>query len=176
MKFIEMKNKDIIILKEKLYLQNDKICPLLGIEIPFEKMALDHIHKLNSESYAPDKGTIRNATEFRANTLEGSITNKWKRLYGADPSKHPTDLPSFLRNLADYLEAGAYIEDETYFIHPTEIPKAKKVKKSSFNKMLKLFTVKYPKRKIPQYPKSKKLTKKLDKLFKEFNITNFYYS
>ena len=176
-KFIELKNKDIKVLKEKLYLKNNKICPLLGIEIPLEKIALDHIHKLNADEYAIDKGTIRNAIEFRANAIEGAITNKWKRLFGADTSKHPISLPEFLRNLANYLEAGAYNEDNTYYVHPTEVPRKPKVKKSSFNKMLKLYKQKYPnKKKHPVYPKSKKLTKSLSKLFEEFSITSFYYS
>ena len=175
MEFKELKNKDIKVLKEKIFLQNDKICPLLGIEVPLDKTALDHIHKLNSESYAEDKGTIRNAIEFRANAMEGKITNSWKRLYGRDESKHPIDLPTFLRNLANYLEAGAYSEDDVFFIHPTEVPKVPKVKKSSYNKMIKHFKHKYPKKKVPPYPKSKKLTKVLDKLFKEFNVRDFYY-
>jgi len=175
MAYIELKNKDIKILKEKLHKQNNKICPLLGVPVPVEQTVLDHIHKLKSEPYSNDKGTIRNAIEFRANLLEGKITNNWKRYYSADESKHPTDLPTFLRNLADYLEAGAYTEDGNFYIHPSEVPKSPKVKKSSYNNMIKLFKVKYPKKKIPSYPKSCKLTKVLDKLFIEFIITDFYY-
>jgi len=175
MQYVELKVKDIKILKEKLHKQNNEVCPLLGIKIPIDKCVLDHIHKLNSEPYAPNKGTIRNAIEFRANAIEGKITNNWKRYYGADESKHPTDLPTFLRNLADYLEAGAYTEDGEVYIHPSEVPKAQKVKKSSYNKMIKLFKAKYPKKKVPPYPKSRKLTKGLSKLFEEFSTTNFYY-
>lgn len=176
MSFKELKPKDIKILKEKLHKQNNGVCPLLGTKVPLDKMALDHIHKLKSEDYADDKGTIRNAIEFRANAMEGKITNNWKRYYSADESKHPIDLPSFLRNLADYLEAGAYCEDGDFFIHPSEVPKAPKIKKASYNKMIKLFKVKYPNKKVPAYPKSRKLTKQMDKLFTEFNIVNFYYS
>ena len=175
MSYIELKSKDIRILKEKLHKQNNGVCPLLGVKVPLEKTALDHIHKLNSEAYAANKGTIRNAIEFRANAMEGKITNNWKRYYSADESKHPTDLPTFLRNLADYLEAGAYTEDGDYYIHPSEVPKVRKVKKSSYNNMIKLFKAKYPKKKVPAYPKSCKLTKGLGKLFSEFNITDFYY-
>ena len=40
--------------------------------------------------------------------------------------------------------------------------------------MIKLFKEKYPKRKDPSYPKSKKLTVQLKKLFDEFNIS--YYN
>jgi len=175
MTFNELKQKDILPLKTKLHKQNNGVCPLLGVPVPLDEMTLDHIHKLKSESYAPDKGTIRNAIEFRANALEGKITNNWRRYYGSDESKHPVDLPTYLRNLADYLEAGAYTENGEYFIHPSEVPKAPKVMKSKFNKMVKLFELKYPKRKLPEYPKSKKLTKKLEKLFAEFNINDVFY-
>jgi len=175
MEFNELKQKDILPLKEKLHKQNNGKCPLLGITVDLSNMTLDHIHKLKSEDYAADKGTIRNAIEFRANALEGKITNNWKRYFGADVSKHPVDLPTFLRNLADYLEAGALIENGTYHIHPSEVPKARKVKRSAYIKMVKLFELKYPKKKIPAYPKSKKLTKGLGKLFDEFSITDFYY-
>ena len=176
MSYKELKAKDIKILKEKLHKQNNGVCPLLGTKVPLDKMALDHIHKLKIEAYADDKGTIRNAIEFRANAMEGKITNSWKRLYGADVTRHPIDLPTFLRNLADYLEAGAYEEDGDYFIHPSEVPKAPKIKKSSYNKMIKLFKAKYPNKKVPAYPKSRKLTKQMDKLFIEFTVVDFYYS
>jgi hypothetical protein len=175
MAYIELKQKDIKPLKEKLHKQNNGKCPLLGIEVDPSQMALDHIHKLKSEDYAPDRGTIRNAIEFRANAMEGKITNNWKRYFGADTSKHPVDLPTFLRNLADYLEAEPYTEDGNYFIHPSEVPKTPKLKKSAYNQLVKQFKIKYPKRKVPVYPKSKKLTKNLDKLFTEFGITDLYY-
>jgi len=175
MEYIELKAKDIKAFKEKLHNQNEGICPLLGVYVDATQMALDHIHKLKSEDYAPDKGTIRNAIEFRANAMEGKIVNNWKRYFGADKSKHPVDLPTFLRNLADYLEAGAYTEDGKYYIHPSEVPKTPKLKKSAYNNLVKQFTIKYPKRKVPVYPKSKKLTKNLDKLFTEFGITDIFY-
>jgi len=175
MSFIELKTKDIKKLKKQLHTQNNGICPLLGISIPMDKTVLDHIHKLKSDEYAKDKGTIRNAIEFRANLLEGKISNNWKRLFGTDETTYPIDLPSFLRNLADYLEAGAFKENENYYIHPSEVKKAKKIKKLSYNKMVKEFKLTYPNRKVPEYPKSNKLTKTIDKFFKEFNIQNFYY-
>lgn len=176
MPFKELKTKDIKPLKEKLHKMNNGVCPLLGIPVDANNMVLDHIHKLKSEEYAENKGTIRNAIEFRANALEGKITNNWKRYFGADESNHPIDLPSFLRNLADYLEEGAYNDHDTYYIHPTEVPKAPKVKKAAYNKAIKLFKAKYPNKKVIEYPKSKKLTKGLGKLFEEFEITDIFYS
>ena len=124
----QLKQKDIRPLKEKLWLENDKICPLLKVEVELDKMALDHIHKLVSEVPSEQKGTIRNAIEFRANAMEGKITNNWKRYFGADESKHPISLSNYLRNLADFLEVGAYEDaDGTYYIHPSEEPKQPKL-------------------------------------------------
>jgi hypothetical protein len=167
----QMKQKDIKPMKEKLWKENNKICPLLGIEVELDKMALDHIHKLVAEEPSEQKGTIRNAIEFRANAIEGKITNNWKRYFGADESKHPIDLPSFLRNLADYLEAGAY-QDENgdYYIHPSEAPKVKKLSKRNYNKLAKEYKLSGRKKKFPEFPKSGKLTVALKALFEEFKI------
>ena len=171
-----MEQKDILELKTKLYHINNSMCPLLKTKIPLEKMVLDHIHKLKSESYSEQKGTVRNAIEFRANQLEGKITNAWKRYFGTDESKHPINLPDFLRNLADYLEKGAYSENNTYFVHPTEVPKNPKVSKKSYNKLKKLFindNNNYKKnvlKKFPDYPSSGKITKSLSALFLKYDI------
>ena len=166
----QLSQKDIPLLKEKLWLQNNKKCPLLNIEIPLEKTVLDHVHKLKSEEPSEQKGTIRNAIEFRANAMEGKITNNWKRYFSNDTSKHPISLPNFLRNLADYLEAGAYSEDDTYYIHPTEKPKRPNISKSNYNKLKKLYLSSGRRKKFPEYPRSKKLTKSLQKLFIEYDI------
>ena len=172
-KLVQLSQKDILPLKTKLWLSNDKKCPLLGVEVPLEKMTLDHIHKLKSEEASEQKGTVRNAIEFRANALEGKIFNNWKRYFGNDESKHPIKLPDFLRNLADYLEAGAYCENGAYFIHPTEKPQEPKVSKANYNKLLKQYKQSNKKKKFPPYPKSKKLTKPLKQLFDEFDISPY---
>lgn len=171
MNLIELKQKDVKPLKEKLHTQNNGICPLLNIEVPLEKMALDHIHKLKSEECSEQKGTVRNAIEFRANAMEGKITNNWKRYFGADESTHPISLPDFLRNLADYLEAGAY-QDETgnFFVHPSEVTKEPKVSKRNYNVLKRLYE---GRAKFPEYPKSGKLTKKLAELFEKYDIEPF---
>ncbi len=81
--------------------------------------------------------------------------------YGIDKA----DLPTILRASAEYLEKEQYL-----FIHPSEIPKRKTLSKNCFKQLLKEFKKKYPKRKPIEYPKSQYLTKKLEKLFDEFNI------
>lgn len=157
-----MKSTDIKKLKEILHEENAGVCPLLNIEVSIDKMVIDHIHKLKSESPSEQKGTVRNAIEFRANAMEGKITNNWKRYFGADESKHPISLPDFLRNLANYLEKGAYINKEgDYFIHPSEVVKEPKLGKRDFNKISKLYSEKYPKKKPLEFPKSGKWTKQL---------------
>lgn len=159
---VPMKTKDIAILKKRLYDINEGICPLLKIPVSLDKLALDHIHKLKSEEPSEQKGTVRNAIEFRANAMEGKITNNWKRYFGADESKHPISLPEFLRNLADYLENGAYQDnDGNFYIHPTEVPKEPKLGKREFNQLSKYYSTKYPNKKPLEFPKSGKWTKQL---------------
>lgn len=174
--FIEMKQKDILPLKEKIWLRNNKRCPLLQIEIDLAKGTLDHIHKLKNEEYSEQKGTIRNCIEFRANAMEGKITNNWKRYFGSDESKHPIKLSDYLRNLADYLDNGAYVEtyenDDAYFVHPTEVPKPKYIKKSCYNKLAKIYDMKA---KLPEFKDKMKLSQKLESLFKKYNIEIEYY-
>lgn len=164
----ELKSKDIKALKEKWHNEQNNICPILREKIDLKYMTLDHQHKLKRED--PDetgKGICRGAIEFRANGLEGKITNNFKR-YGLDKI---IELPEFLRNLADYLEEN-HIQDEIKYVHPSEQPKPKKIKKQCYNKLKKKYT---GKRKFPDYPKSQKLTKKLSELFKTYDIEIEYY-
>jgi len=180
MNLIKMKRSDIKLLRDKLWEQNNGVCPLLNIDIPKDKTVLDHIHKLNNEEVSEQKGTIRNAIDFRANAIEGKITNAYKRYFGTDESKHPTKLSTFLRNLADYLEKGAYMDEHgNYYIHPNELPKPKQVSKRNYNRLKKLYDKETfnpfnpkskKKKKFPDYPKSKKLTKELKLLFEQYNI------
>jgi len=180
MKYIEMKQKDIKILKEKLWLANNKKCPVLDIEIPLEKMVLDHAHKRNDEEYSPTKGVIRESLDFRSNAVLGKLENSIKRT-GLE-YMDGFDLPTFLRNAADYFEKGAYVdEDGFYYIHPSEQPKPKKLSKKNYNKVKKLYNneVFVPKRKnqkkkpFPDYPSSSKPTKALIELFEKFQIELF---
>lgn len=163
---IQLKSNDLKPLKEKWHAEQDSICPILKKEFPLEKMCIDHLHKLKSEEPGVDgKGCARGAIEFRSNALEGKITNNFKRL-GLDKE---IDLPSFLRNLADYLENN-HLDNEVLYIHPTEVSRNPKVSKKNYNKLKKLYA---GKAKFPEYPNSGKLTKPLEKLFKEYEIEPF---
>lgn len=175
-----MKQKEIKVLKEKLWLMNDKKCPVLGKAIPLDKMVLDHAHKRKDEAYSPTKGVVREALDKRANAILGKVENALKRTglgYEED-----FDLPTFLRNAADYFEKGAYVDEQgNMYIHPSEVPKEPKVSKSNYNKLKKLYEqeVFVPKRKgqvkksMPKYPASKKLTIALKVLFDKYEISPY---
>lgn len=164
-KLIQLESKEIKALKEKWHAEQNGICPLLGKAYPPEEIVLDHQHKLVAE--LPDetgKGLCRGAIQFQANALEGKITNSFKRL-GLE--KH-TDIISFLRNLADYLEHNKIHESELY-IHPTEKPRKPILMKSSYNKLVKAID---GRQKIPEYKNKRgNLTKPLEQLFVKYNIS-----
>ena len=158
---IQLEQKEIKDLKEKWHNEQDNICPILQLPFPLESMTLDHLHKLKSE--LPDetgKGLCRGTIQFQANMFEGKINSLFKRT-----GLHKfIDLPSFLRNLADYLENNKVQEKELY-IHPSEKPKKPKLMKSSYNKLKKLIDGKY---KLPKYTGN--LTKPLIELYKKYNL------
>lgn len=166
---IELKQKDLIKIKEKWWNEQNKICPLLKKELELKEFVIDHQHKLVSEiSDATGKGCCRGAISRFGNALEGKITNNFKRM-GLD--KH-IDLPSFLRNLADYLEHN-HIDDEVLYIHPNEVAKEPKLRKDCYNRLKKVHD---GKSKFPSYPSSGKLTVGLLKLFDKYEIEPIFYS
>jgi len=165
---IQLNQKDLKNLKRQLHTEQNNICPLLKKKVPLEQMVVDHKHKLKANPPGPNgDGLVRGAIEFRANALEGKISNNWKRYYGADETKHPITLPEYLRNLADYLENPPC---EPKYIHPSEKPKVKKLGKRVFNKIAKLYKEEYPRRKELQYPKSSKPTKQIKMLAERYNL------
>ena len=165
---VQLKSKDLKSLKEKWYIAQGQICPILKKEVPLDNMVVDHLHKLKSEKAdITGKGCCRGILEFRVNAMEGKISNNFKRL-GLNKE---IDLPSFLRNLADYLECN-HIEDDVLYIHPTEASKIPRLKKSSYNKLKKLYNARA---KFPDYPKSGKLTKQLNNIFIKYNLTPEFY-
>lgn len=163
---VQLKSSDVKDLRDKWHKEQGEICPILGIKVSSEKVSLDHLHKLKSEEAGIDgKGCCRGAIEFRANAIEGKISNAYKRL-GLDKL---IELPALLRNLADYLEHN-HLQDETIYIHPTEKVPEKKLSKKNYNKLAKLYKTSGAKAKFPEFPSSGKLTKPLEKIFNDFNI------
>lgn len=164
-----MKQSDIKVLRELIWELNGRKCPVLNTDLLLSDAALDHSHKNKSEEYSPDKGTIRTTLDFRVNSVLGKLENSIVR-YGLH-TLEDFDLPTFLRNAADYFERGSYIDDSgNYYIHPREVHKTPPVSKRNYNKLKKLYLESGRKAKFPEYPKSKKLTKPLSKLFEEYEI------
>jgi hypothetical protein len=154
------------------------------LSLPVEEMVVDHSHSNNAKNLGTDDGSlIRGVINRQANILEGKITNSFIR---CGLHKVNITLPEFLRNLADYLENPPLLHKN--YIHPSEKPKEPKLKKTSVNKIIKLFKKRYPNKKLPgvlvyKKKKTKKgslkdkdkiLTAGLQTLFAEFNIKPKY--
>lgn len=171
----ELTVKEMKELKEKWYAEELGICPILGQRRHIYEMVMDHQHKKKSENASEDgKGLCRGVIHFQANAWEGKVQNSFKRV-GMDKI---IDLPSALRNLADYLENNKITQGEHY-IHPSERKKAPKLSKRSYNKLVKKYTSEIRDKgistdvivamvKFPKY--TGKLTKKLEKLFEKHDI------
>lgn len=151
---------ELVVLRKKQWLKQKKICPILKQVIKYEDSCFDHKHKNKAEPLGEDgKGLLRGVLHFQANSWEGKCTNAFQR-YGLH--KFGISLSEALRNLADYIEHPPMPPE---YVHPNERPKAEKIGKRDFNKIIKFYFKLYPKRKkLPVYPKSGKITKELNEL------------
>ena len=168
----QLKSKDITETRDKILKEQDGLCALCEEPITEKSgVSLDHQHRTISSIIGENGGgLIRGVLCRRCNVFEGKIWNNSKR-FGLH-----SDLPNWLRKLADYLEKENYP-----LIHPSEEPKDPKVSKRNYNKIKKLYKeeIFIPKRKnqkkkpMIEYPKSGKLTKGLGELFERFEISPF---
>lgn len=167
-KLIQLKPKDIPRIREKQWKKQGKKCAILKKEIKLKEAVLDHKHKKKKEKVGiGGKGLLRGVLHNQCNSLEGIILKKYKK----QGVHNLIDLPSYLRNLADYLENPPM---KPIYIHPNERPKPKKLGKRDYNRIKKYyFKIKPKARKIPQYPKSGRLTKKWIKLLDQVNKIHF---
>ena len=156
----QLRFKDISEYRDKILKDQGNICLISG-KMP-NRPVLDHHHKKKIKG----TGLVRGVIDSNMNVFLAKIENNAKR-YGISNE----DLPYILRNIANYLEKEHYP-----LIHPTEAPKIKKLKKRSYNKLLKEHKKRKPRKKFPLYPKSMKLTKPLEKLFKEYDMQPEFYS
>ena len=171
MKITHLKSKDIKEFREKLLEKNGGKCPILGIKITPKEAVLDHIHKRKqTDDISETSGVIRNTIHNGVNAFVGKIENGYQRFIPKDC----VDLPTLLRNIADYIESGAYIENDTIFSHPTEnaggdMIKMKRIPLSK-NRYEKLKNVcKENKIKCPAY--NKFITTKINELLISFNLS-----
>ena len=156
-----LKHKDIKPLREKLWKENNYCCPICGTKLSKEDLALDHSH---------DTGLIRNTICSKCNSYEGMIKSKWKR----SGLMNIIELADLLESLSVYLR-----KEHLPYLHPTAVMKKPKLMKSSYNDLKREIQKanKYLQKpiKIPPYPKSKRLTKRLKELYDQFGIDPKYY-
>jgi hypothetical protein len=170
----ELTQKELSELRNKLY---NGTCPICGRTTELKEMSLDHIHGSHKSIYPETNKLCRDLICSDCNVLIGKIENQFLR--SSKKFKENSNLSNILRNIADYIEKYSSIENfEEYFIHPTEW-KPKKLKKSWFNKLNKLYKERIKnsnlKKKELKYPSSGKLTKEIEKWSKEFNLEPEYY-
>ena len=164
----QLKAREIKKLKKFLHKKNKGICPVLKVKVKLEDMVVDHSHSSNARILGTeDAGLVRGIMHRGANIIEGKVTNAFIRtgLHKIDG----IDIPTVLRNLADFLENKEVVNKE--LMHPSEKAKDPKLGKRNFNIITQLHAEKYPNRKPLKFPKSKKLTKSLNAIYDEFNIT-----
>ena len=152
----QLRYKDIPELREKILKEQQFICPICKKEIT--SPALDHQHKKKING----SGLVRGVLCSNCNVLLGKMENNCTRY-----CVQQNELPEILVNMSAYLQRKHYP-----YIHPSEAKKSPKLKKSSYNKLKKAID---GKQKIPDYPKSKQLTKQLKKLFKKYKIDPEFY-
>jgi hypothetical protein len=152
----QLKQKDIKPLRDKILKEQNNRCLICG-KVP-KVACLDHHHKKRINGTGQVRGVLCSSCNiFIAKSENNSIR------YGISQE----DLPQILRNIAKYLEKEQYP-----YIHPSEAPPPKKLKKSSYNKLKKVYT---QRKAFPAYPRSGKLTKPLKRLYETYGIQPEYY-
>ena len=162
-KFKQITHAEFKALRKNQWLVQAGFCPILKQFINYKDAVFDHKHKNKSESIGEDgKGLLRGVMHFQANSWEGKVTNAFKR-YGLH--KFGISLPDALRNLAKYIESPPM---PPIYIHPDELPKAKKLGKRDYNLICKYYFVIYPRRKkLPEWKEDKRGRSKI-RMNKEF--------
>ncbi len=157
---IQLKSKDIPGLREKiLWDYQDGICPIC--EKAVKDPCLDHHHVKRIGGTGLIRGVLcRTCNSFIAKAENNCVRFNISR----------QELPDILRATADYLEAEQYP-----YLHPSEAPKPKKLMKSSYNKLKKAYKGLPVRSPFPNFPKSGKLIKPLENLYKFYDIEPEFY-
>ena len=159
MTLIQLKWGEIALLRDQLLKDQNYHCLICEQKITEQEAVLDHHHCRRIGG----TGQIRGVLCRTCNVFLGKIENNCKR-YRIPNEK----LPVILANIIKYLSICQFP-----YIHPSEKPKPLKLQKNSYNELKKVMD---GKKKIPPYPKSRTLTKGLEKLFNKYGITPKYYS
>lgn len=161
----DLKIKEVKEVKAQILESQGFRCAICGKPLTLEESVLDHQHKMrkSDENGPGGDGLVRGALCQGCNLAEGKITNALFRFLQIRTTK---DRVLFLQKLIEYYSKGTYP-----FVHPTEVKKEPQVSKKNFNKLNKLYSKETGK--SLEYPKSKKLTKKLKVLFEKYNINPY---
>lgn len=156
----QLRNNDISVVRQQLLINQNGECLICKNQVL--SPVLDHSHKKKIKG----TGLIRGVLCRNCNIFLGKIENNCSRYR---ITRH--DLPVILRSIADYLE-----RPHKRLIHPSEKPKEKILMKSSYNHLKKTaLQAGVHQNQIPQYPKSNRLTKGLERLFNSLNIVPGFY-
>ena len=155
---VQLKQSDIKPLREKILKEQNNICPICGKKI--NKPVLDHEHKKKLGG----SGQIRAVICSNCNVYLARIENC--RRYGILLK----ELPDILTNILKYLK-----QDHLPYIHPSEKPKSKKLKKSSYNALKRVYMTRERRFKLPEYPASQKLTVPLKRIYERLGVIPEFY-
>lgn len=158
-KLRQLKASDVPKLRKFLLKKQMGTCPICTKHIQDPCLDHSHIKRIGGS------GLIRGVLCRTCNVFIAKSENNCTR-YGIKQR----DLPSILRACADYLE-----RPHLKYIHPSEKPKEPRLKKQSYNKLFKAYKAIGRRAKFPEYPKSRKLTKKLAELFELCEIEPEFY-
>ena len=156
----QLKQSDLNPLREQLFTEQNGKCKICQNDLDV-RTHIDHQHMTSKETLGENgAGLIRGLVCASCNNFEGKIWNNAKRFGKFD------DLLIWLENLVNY-----YKEPNLPLIHPNEKPKVRKIKKSCYNKLVKVYN---GKAKLPVYTGN--LSKKLEELFVKYAIEIEYYN
>jgi len=156
----QLAQSDIPIIRERLLQKQGGLCAIC--KEPAKTPCLDHEHKKRLKG----SGRVRGVLCSACNVFLAKMENNCIR-YGIGFK----DLPRILRNVVEYIE-----KKHTRYMHPSEREKPKKLKKSSHNKLKKLYTEEFGR--FPKglaYPKSNRLTIPLKKAYKRIGLKPEFY-
>ncbi len=152
----QLRQKAIQHIKDSLLQKQENSCAIC--KQPPKRPVLDHDHTKRIKGTSYCRGVLcSNCNVFLAKA-ENNATR-----YGIPQQ----ELPAILKKMAAYIAA-----DQTKLIHPSEAPKPKLLKKSSYNKLKKVYE---GRAKFPPYPRSKRLTKDLERLFCKHELEPEFY-
>jgi hypothetical protein len=161
-KLRQLRQKDVESLRAYILDKQKGVCPIC--EKTIKDPCLDHHHSKKIKGTGRIRGVLcRTCNSFIAKGENNCTRHAIRQV----------DLPRILRACARYLE-----KEQFPFLHPSEAPKPKILKKSSYNKLKKVYD---GRARFPGYREGKKrsekqkLTKPFKILFEKYGIEPEFY-